>query len=506
MAYIGYIKYAGTEIINVARLRKYQQALGLAWFKPGFEDSQYMEAMLGEAYTTPALDSPWLDRDNVDSADFYGVYPLSIKGIEDSTRDAQVTESVLDGGVVGRLREATRSIVFEVVLLAGSECGADYGFNWLKKALKGANCAPNSTTNCAGDQLDFFSCAPFYDPHGVAADTIGGVPIVRAVIDGGYFYAGDDYSVDTPVFDGGTPAPSAWVYTFDGGTPSSTGGILTPPYSPPFDEVPPTPPTPPFGPQDCLPEFERHFRNVAFTDGPTITKKKELTNGDQVWTATFTAVCGVPWQFGSPTLVASGWLGASFEWGPDEGTFNDAPVTHVDEACLPAAWEPLTDPLCPALVPPPSVPETALGCFSAPSVWTRRQFTVSEDLVPEWGDVVPVLTVTTPFAEMRNLRVRFYSDDGTHVVTETCTPVADFLFQYLPISYTVVVDAEARVVYAVDTLGNQRRADSLVYASDGTPFEWPVLSCGEGLIVTTDLPQDSLQAPEVSLSLVSRGA
>lgn len=500
MAYYGYYKFAGTEIINVARLRAYQQNLNLHWLKVGYEDSEFMPALLGETYRTPVLDpAPWVDPDNPDSVDFYGVYPIKITGIEDSTRDAQVSESILDGGVVGRVRLATRTAVFEVALMAGSESAAVYGFNWLKKALLGRGCS--TTATCAGEIMEYLSAAPFYDPIGPTPDE-NNPNLVYARLDGGFWIGDVDYSVDVPLIDGGTPS-SVYSENFDGGTPSVTGGLLTEPYPFPFGPEP----VPPFDPTDCLFEFKRHLRNVTITQGPSVTRRKELTTGDQVWIAQFTMVAGTPWEFGETKDILTNWLSGSTSWGKNVtgGTLSIDDEEIIDDVCPTTVWTPLVDPLCPALVAPPTVPAVDLGCFDPPSTWRRRQFTIPADQIPLWDDVVPVITVNANFDTLRNLRLRFWPDDGTHVVDDPCIIVADLLFSYVPESYTIVFDGAARQIYSVDGVGNTRRADSLVFGSDGSPFDWPVFSCGEGLIVTADLPYAQSE-PIIDVSLVSRSA
>lgn len=498
MAYLGYYKYGGVEIINMARVRAYQQNLNIAWLTPGYDDSDQIPAMLGESYETPFLDpAPWVDDSNIESTYFYGLYPLSITGIDDSTRDAQVTESILDGGVAGRIRNATRSIVFEAALLAGSEPAVEYGLNWLKKVLLGRGCL--NTTACSGSDLEFFSAAPFYDPFG-PADPANDSSLVLARLDGGYWIGNEDQSVDSPLIDGGDPT-TVFSTFYDGGTPAATGGELSPPYPDPFGPEP----VPPFSPADCLVEFQRHLRNVTFTTGPTVTRKKKLTSGDHVWFVQFTAVAASPWQFGAEIDILSGFLGPAPQWGTSVsgGTITLSPVSQTDMECPTTVFEPLVDPLCPALIAPPTVPAVDLNCFDPPTSWLRRQFTIPGSKIPQWLDVVPLVRVAADFADLRNLRIRFYTDNGTHVVSDNCDMVADMLFSYLPMDYTMVVDAAAKQIYVIDPDGNQRRADSLVFSSDGSPFEWPLFSCDSGLVVAADLPAGQV-SPVIDVSLMGR--
>jgi hypothetical protein len=512
MAYHGWFRIGGTEIINVARLRAYKESLNLHFFDPKYEDSEFMADMLGETYRTPVLDpAPWADPDNPDSTDFYGVYPLKITGIEDSTRDAQVSESILDGGVVQRIRHSTKTMVFEVALLAGSEGAAAYGFTWLKKALNGFGCAQPSLT-CGGAILEYFSAAPFYAPQQPDEDS-GDLNLVYARLDGGFWGLPNDeegnptdYSVDFPLVDGGTPSTVVFEETYDGGTPSATGGVLTEPYPYPFGPEP-VPPRPDFDPTGCLFEFKRHLRNVTITNGPAITRRKELTTKDQLWIAQFTAVAATPFEFGDTKPIIVNWLSGNESWGEgvEGGTVSITDEVVTDGLCIQTVYTPMVDPECPDLLAPPSVPIVALGCFDPPDEWLRRQFTIPPAQIPLWTDVVPVITVSANFETLRNLRLRFYEDDGTHVVGDECFYEADLLFSYVPSSYSMVFDGAAKQIYAVDLDGNARRADSLVFGSDGSPFQWPVLSCGQGMIVTADVPEGE-SYPVIDVSLVSRAA
>ena len=136
MAWAGYGEYAGNEIYNSARTAAYAKNNGAYWFKGCFDD-EWLPLMLGDGaqYTTPLLDNaPWVDPDIPASFDFWGAYPISVDGIEDSTRTATVNESTLDGGIPGRIRHATKSVVFNMALLGATECAVEYGMRWLRRA------------------------------------------------------------------------------------------------------------------------------------------------------------------------------------------------------------------------------------------------------------------------------------------------------------------------------------------------------------------------------------
>lgn len=157
--YGGWMQLAGNEIINVARTKAYAQTAGLSWFIPCDDCDGLNEALGDKPYKSPLLDEPpWWDPDDPDTWRFYGFYPLDISGADNSVRAANVTEAVTDGGVVGPLRHATRSIVINGLLIGLDECAVAAGMSWLRWACMGSNCVDRP--ECVGDDLCFLSCCP----------------------------------------------------------------------------------------------------------------------------------------------------------------------------------------------------------------------------------------------------------------------------------------------------------------------------------------------------------
>lgn len=164
MAWDGYFEIDGTEIINVARTEAY--AAEKPWFTALFKADD-LPAMLDDGtYSTPAADeAPWYDADEPASAEFLGVYPLEVSGIESSSRVSTVLQSTNDGGVPGRVRHETKTVVFNTALLAETERGAEYGIRWLNRALLGAKCSRDlSTEHALGASLGFLAYEPTYTP------------------------------------------------------------------------------------------------------------------------------------------------------------------------------------------------------------------------------------------------------------------------------------------------------------------------------------------------------
>lgn len=495
MAWIGWFQCAGNEVINVARTEAY--AAGFSWFKPAYNNDA-LPLILGDgSYHSPLVDNaPWTDPNARESYDFYGLYPLSITGIEDSSRTSTVTESIRDGGYTGRIRLATKSVVFSGILIGEDDAACMYGFRWLKQALTHGPC-DDDATGCFGDDLCYLDSEPAVNPDNMEYQIVTGDPIEPLDVDGG-----NATSTFTDTYDAGDaddPTPSL---TLDGGDPFTTGGGST------RELVGTT-----VLPTDCFAPLLRTLRQVLVNEGPTVTSKQTTSDGASVWTVSFTAVVGEPWEYGIEVGVIEGFLdpAVSVPWVggviPDGGYLDLDGAMVSDADCAVSDWEPLQDPNCPSIIPPPLPPSVPLGCYTPPTLWRRRQITIPSSFIPLWGEVVPKFAVHARDDDLRNLRLRFYADaDGDGDVSDDpCAYCGDIVVSYVPQGSTLVFDASMRQVYAIDASQRRRRADTVVFATDGTPFDWPILTCGLGFVVTLDLPKT--QAPPVfDLSLFSRAA
>lgn len=434
MAWRGWYQFGGVEVINTDRTEAYAQHANLSWFKPVYNNGN-LAALLGDPeYATPLQDdAPWADPDEPASYGFFGAYPLDITGVEDSTWTANVIESTGDGGVVGRPRRASRTVVFSLALIAVDECSADYGFKWLKNAFLGGPCIGTQQDCNVGNTMCFLTCPPVLD----------------------------------------------W----------SVNGDL----------------------DDCWDKWLQSLHNVTITSGPLVDGKRELTDGGAVWLVTVTVVAGNPVLFSDERPLIKGFgdpdVDIPYVGGvvPPGGSFDFDGYIQTEVACPVPIYNPVFDPLCPQVIPPPAVPAIALSCFDFPVNFLRRQFAIPAQNVPLWSKVVPYFEIHAVTKEVRSLRLRFYSDpdgDGS-TLDDPCAFCGDIVFSYIPQGETMIFDGADHLVYVTSPTNGRRRADSLVFGSDGKPFEWPELTCGYGYIVALDMPQTQVP-PIVDMSLFAR--
>lgn len=104
--------------------------------------------------------APWYDADRAElTSRFYGAFILSIENLNSSTRSASVTEGILDGGVVGRVRHATREVRVRALAVAEGEDALEFGLNWLSAALDQDGCSQHGST-CGATDVTLLAACP----------------------------------------------------------------------------------------------------------------------------------------------------------------------------------------------------------------------------------------------------------------------------------------------------------------------------------------------------------
>jgi hypothetical protein len=475
MSWDGYYRYGDTEIINAARVRAYSEALGMYWVKEAGTGKNVgdLPALLGDQpYTFPVIDgAPWYDPDAPESGNFAGVLPLKISGIEDSTRESSVFEFTHDGGNPGTLREGTKAVTFSVALVGTNEAAVEYGFRWLKRALRRRDCTPGSTVNCRGERLTYARHEPLDLPPALTGTLLDGTSPD--------FLGGD-------IYDGGSPSDLI-APIMDGASPETT-----------LEYVPTA---------TWSNHYERHLNDVLINRGPIPNSKRTLggCNG-VVWLVSFTAVAGDAYEYGNAVPVLAEMIskidtaqspyvaGLTGDYGEATYTYATCPVTVTS---------PIYDPDFSPFTPPPQAPDLMPTGWTYPAGTQNRMYAeIPASVVPLWDEVRPLIVVEGGALEHRMIRLRFYPE-GTDPDTN-CGEVGEYVVSYLPQDTTLYIDTAQEAVYVIS--GDAvRRADSLVFGWDARPVTWFGLSCGDGYLMTVD-SDDPITDFDVHVSLVPRSA
>ena len=148
------------KLANAARTQAYVENIVPLFGFDSCWDSESLPCVLGDApYRSPVLDpAPWFSDARPASAKFLGFYPLNITGVEDSSREVNVTELVQDGAVFSMPRKASKEFRVQGLLMAEDSEGLDVGMSWLRGALEGAECGGGE--DCTGDTFCYLAYLP----------------------------------------------------------------------------------------------------------------------------------------------------------------------------------------------------------------------------------------------------------------------------------------------------------------------------------------------------------
>lgn len=158
----GYLALGCNEILNQQRAYSYIEGSDcpVGWLRcapcPSLNDALGLPPFGG----TVDNSAPWYDAEDEATSRFYGLYPLAIEGITDSTRTATITEGILNGGVVQGLRHAVREVRVRALAVARGMDALESGLSWLDHALDPDECAQHGTSCGAVDAQFFVSCPP----------------------------------------------------------------------------------------------------------------------------------------------------------------------------------------------------------------------------------------------------------------------------------------------------------------------------------------------------------
>lgn len=581
---------SSVEIINVARTEAYLEQAGASWFKPLFAPTNLVDLLGDDAYVDPATDNaPWYDSAVPHSAEFYGAYPLDVDGLDSSSGSAAMIASILNGGQPGAVRFASKSGVYNVMLVAASSLGAAYGRQWLSRALLGpcgvvGGCDGLTLAYLLSDPGEADSASPGAcfdrladrpaDPIDLAQlliRTLRKVTVVspltvtskRTLSDGACIWlatftlsAGNAYEHSNPVpflsgWTGVTPFanPDFEVNTTGWGTGvtffNTTGATLTRITSD-FDtgvaaaQVVTTAASAAQGvnasisvPANTTAKITARVKRVS--GRPVLLRLRDTTNSVSGTTATSVNAAGGTDYETLTSTITTGPLAATVvvnvsddttagvstfildtltaDWGnpwplgsPPAGASVSVLGYTGEVECNPPAYTPITDPLYPGVVPPPTPPGIEWGTYVAPAFWRRRVAVLPASLVPGWTELVPVITVTPAADEqVRNVRIRFYEDplETGQVPEDTCSHVGDIVVTYVPEDYVITADGRDEIVYIDTPLNTRQRADQLVFGSQAGPIKWPRLTCGQAYVITFDVDSAEI-LPSIDVTLVER--
>lgn len=153
------------ELWNAARLKAYvENGIAPPLFSIKCSGCEGLDQILPcvdseppvEGYQLPELDpAPWYDINVPESKNFAGLLVTDVTMSAPYTRS--VTDNIVSGSVLSRLRTKGRTLVITGWLIGKTCCATTYGLRWLTSALGEPPC---SDLGCVGCDFDFLDCCP----------------------------------------------------------------------------------------------------------------------------------------------------------------------------------------------------------------------------------------------------------------------------------------------------------------------------------------------------------
>lgn len=437
-----YFALNGAEIQNAARTAAYIDA-GFTTGSTEYGDCGCADLgdLLEQTYTTPLVDeAPWIDHRHPESYDFAGLLPMGISGGDDGV----ITRTTIQTTAGARLAKAVcgpRRVTFRSVLVGATCCAVDYGLRWLRNVLLGSQ-----SGDCGGDTMELLDCCPDCDriPGFVAANCSGGSTLTR--------------------------------------TQQAC---------------------------ECRQSHIKCYKDAALESGPTVVEQIGTGCGS----------CGL-----SCNIIVVEWTMISarpFAYGTREVLFENRLLPQPTDACNPV-WskdDPVVDcdtiiedcddgEVCEELeipcgfIPPPPVPtDTLASCICTNPVGQVAEcITIgtgefADIRIPEFGTFVPIINISAGSAELRNVTVRFYADpldqgcddllSTSGRLAETCSACATLHITAIPAGSALEVDGEDEVTRLLCRGGVREPADQVLHGSGGGPFQLPVLSQDNYVMIIT---------------------
>jgi hypothetical protein len=547
-----WLTYAGTELINSPRTRTYVREMLPTLNMPMWCEEEHIEEHLpvlldDDPYSNPRVDeAPWYDPDDPDSANFCGLLPISISGLEDSTRTGNVVESTTHGGTVTGQRFATKEVRVTALLIGIDRAAVEAGRAWLTMALGGSCGDP-----CGRNSLCFLSSVPdsslalgdYYKTQIQLAQLTGEAGRWNLAA-GTFAPANTSRALATPP----APEPLAcdeifwhWTVTALAGTElvfeavADSGIVFTQSFFTSgqqetfvfsdkgladrqvlsrFRVIQDRTVTVhkveieqrlPADPATCFEQYMRQLRDVSCITGP-VTIAELGTSVGHVEQVEFGFVAGRPWVYGAEQVLVD---------GNDPINELDSLVTTLPRtvAICAAPKQPalVTDPDCPPIPAPPRSIAPAASCVDPPDYYEPYAVLIPDDRIPLWKDVVPVLSVMSGSQAIRAIRIRLMPRPLPTQLPEDldpCSACGQFVIDYVPPNSSFTLNGMEERAFITQPGDVVTSADHLLSGiSDDELFEWPTLSCGSSYYVLIDVavPAGGSGAlTSVGLSLVTR--
>ncbi|WP_405759425.1 hypothetical protein OG234_13125 [Streptomyces sp. NBC_01420] len=272
-------------------------------------------------------------------------------------------------------------------------------------------------------------------------------------------------------------------------------------------------------PEEFNARHRRTLRRVALTDGPRVTARAgtgcstgTCQSGADIVTVEWVMTAAVPWLWTDPLPVMEVIPPVNLDGGCVEWCLHpagqDCPGGCKFAACVdPTAA--CADTRCMPEAPPlPGAPLAT--CFCVPLATERACYEMDLTGRPNWSTDLPVITVRSGSAELRNLTISIFESGEAGVSCEEnadfnrCSPHSYWHITYVPAGGAVTLDGQTG--RATVECGGTCESSPDVYGVDGMPAVYQPLDCASYCVcLETDVENPPALDAVVTLNVTGRG-
>ena len=267
-------------------------------------------------------------------------------------------------------------------------------------------------------------------------------------------------------------------------------------------------------PFNCLTPHLRYLEGVKLVQSPTITKRYGTCcgscNGTAYMEVQFQLAADAPCVHRDPVTLATDQLFDAVD--PDACDITwvlvaDGETCPDDTACVEAA-DCLADPDCGSLPSPPSAPAPENPCICNSYNTRRTCVEIPAGTIPEYTEGVPVLTIKSGSADLRQVRVRFWMANTGQDPDDLdpCATCGEVTLSRIPAFSEFRFDGLTRKATVTCPGSAETDATPLMGSAGGKlPIEWPEIQCaGARFLMCVEADSESVSLDtSVSLDIVA---
>jgi len=503
-------------------------------------------------------DAPWISAEDPDLALFYGFYPLSVSGMTDSTATVTVTESIGDGGTVSAVRRASKEIRVSGMLFAGSQIALNRGKSWLRNISLGPACESGTGCGGA-DLCFFAACPKDHAQGDEYLRIVRDVSLLQGVTttrefspigagcaggSGAYmeqveftFVAATPHVYGQIEYLGGTVGSPAANYCANPSADADTSGwsvlaadTLFARDTAQVHSAPGAFRLTSTGPGDSIYGASMYTgaSSVALAAGtnlrwsvwikanragtahvtPTLNAAWLPTVGQRAISVTTSwqqvvidhtaaaAVDTLGFVVGTKDVGITLWFDDVFFGANTTGALTlDPTAPELPDCNNPPGVGTITDPTVPMVPMAPRPPPVTTNLKPTQPWASGYSLFIPKTEVPETGNAVLVISLTTGSEAARYIRLRLYPAplgfEQKVSDLDACSNCAEIVVMYIPPNSTFRIDGMNQTLSIIDPIGNAFPASHLAYSGVGLPTGWAAMTCGIDYWLSVEFPGEA---------------